>query len=413
MDSLLTTEEKVTMINRDEKTYGSFAEIGAGQEVARWFFQTRLSSQTIAKTISAYDMTFSDNIYGKEKSGRYVCESRLVKMLDHEYKLIEERLGQKRSHNTKFFAFANTVAAKSYSVTNGYGWLGIRFQKKFLEPPNDLIIHVNLLDPRNLLQQEAIGIVGINLIFGALYFHNDLTQLLKSLIGNLKKDRIEIDMIKCRGPAFSSVDHRLMNLHLVEFDLGQWAVFGPRKQIHQPFEILRGKNILIYNKKNHPQHNRLAMEQFLKDYQLKREDVTAFIAVTLSDTNPKLTDLLSYIDEFNHLGYYILVNRYSHIAQLAERLKQQNIKSSAFVLEMKDLAKLFQNPNQYRSFNGGILEAMGRLFSKNTSLYVHSHQQENKKSSDGTNSSNLSSHSSYYSNAYNYLLKEGKIKDIL
>lgn len=410
MESLLTTEEKVTMINRDKKTYGSFAEIGAGQEVARWFFQARLSSNTIAKTMSAYDMIFSDSIYGKEKSGRYVCESRLIKMLDHEYKLIEERLGQKRSHNTKFFAFANTVAAKSYSVSNGYGWLGIRFQKKLSEPPSDLIIHINLLDPRNLLQQEAIGIVGVNLIFGALYFCNDLTQLLKSLVDNLKKDRIEIDIVKCRGPAFSSADHRLMNLQLVEFDLGRWTILGPQKQVHQPFEILRGKNILIHNKRPHPQYNKLATEQFLKDYQLKKEEVTTFIAITLNNTNSKFTDLLSYIDEF--LGHYILVNRYSHIAHLSEHLKQQNIKSSAFVLEMQDLENLFQKPDQYKQFNGGILEAMGLLFSGDTSLYVYPHQKENKESSVKTTSSDFASNPAYH-NIYNYLLKEGKIKDIL
>ena len=407
--SALTIEEKVSFINKDEKTYGSFAEIGAGQEVARCFFQAGLSSNTVAKTISAYDMVFSDSIYGKEKSGRYVCENRVIKMLDHEYKLIEERLGEKRGHNTQFFAFANTVAAKSYSVVNGHGWLGLRFQKQFLEPPSDIIIHVNLLDPRNLWQKEAIGIASVNLIYGALYLRDNLDQLLKSLFDNLRQDRIEIDMVRCCGPAFSSVDHRLMNLHLVEFQLGQWAVFGPHKEVHQPAEVLYGKNILVHKKE--PYHSTIAIQQFLNDYQIKSKDTMNFIEINLSDfvKNMNLDDFLPHIDKFNSQGYYVLIDNYQNIAHLSQRLKEQNIKSSAFVLKMKDLESLFQNPDQYQQFNGGILEAMGQLFSKNTSLYVYP---EAGKDQEVPSLAQSFIPKAPYRNIYDYLIKENKIKDI-
>ncbi len=411
--STLTIEEKVSFINKDEKTYGSFAEIGAGQEVARCFFQAGLSSNTVAKTISAYDMTFSDAIYGREKSGRYVCEDRLIKMLNHEYKLIEERLGQKRGHNTQFFAFANTVAAKSYSVANGHGWLGLRFQRQFLEPPSDIIIHVNLLDPRNLWQKEAIGIVSVNLIYAALYLRSDPSQLLKSLFDNLRQDRIEIDMVRCCGPAFSFVDHRLMNLHLVEFLLGRWAVFGPHKKVHQPSEIFYGKNVLIHKKEPHVKYTASVTKQFLNDYDVKSTDIMNLVEINLEDfsKNTNLDNFLSRIDKLNAQGYYVLFNNYPNIAHLSQRLKTQNIKSSAFVLKMQDLENLFKNHDQYQKFSGGVLEAMGQLFSGNTSLYVYPYQEEEKKKEQ------LSSIRSFipkapYHNIYDCLVKENKIKDI-
>ena len=411
--SMLTIEEKVSRINKDEKTYGSFAEIGAGQEVARCFFQAGLSSNTVAKTISAYDMIFSDSIYGKAKSGRYVCEDRLIKMLDHEYKLIEERLGQKRGHNTQFFAFANTVAAKSYSVTNGHGWLGLRFQRQFLEPPSDIIIHVNLLDPRNLWQKEAIGIVSVNLIYAALYFRDDPNQLLKSLFDGLRQDRIEIDMVRCYGPAFSSVDHRLMNLHLVEFQLGRWAVFGPHKKVHQPSEILYGKNVLIHKKEPHTQYSKFATKQFLSDYKIESKDIMNLVEINLDDfaNNTNLDNFLSHIDNLNTQGYYTLVDNYPNIAHLSQRLKTQGIKSSAFVLKTQELENLFQSHDQYQQFSGGVLEAMGQLFSKDTTLYVYPYSEKDEKKKISSSVKSFIPKEPYH-NIYDCLIKENKIKDI-
>ncbi len=170
---LLETEQKALEINLDEKVYGSFAEIGAGQEVARHFFQVGAAAGTIAKTISAYDKVMSDKIYGIESTGRYVCESRVYKMLDHEYELMESRLENDRP-NSCFFAFADSVAAINYQRTiRGSGWLGIRFQLSPGGVPNDLVIHVKMLDNDNQLQQQAIGILGVNLIYACYRYHTD------------------------------------------------------------------------------------------------------------------------------------------------------------------------------------------------------------------------------------------------
>ncbi len=407
----LTTEEKALTINRNQQNYGSFAEIGAGQEAARWFFQAGLSSNTIAKTMSAYDMTFSDTIYGKEETGGYVCESRLIKMLNHEYKLIEERLGQERGSTTHFFAFANTVAARSRLVAKGHGWLGIRFQKDSLKPPSDLVIHVNLLDPRNLLQQEAIGIVSVNLIFGALHFSGNLTQVLQSLTDNLKQDRIEVDMVSCSGPACAGGDHRLMNLYLVNFHLGPWVVFGPDKKVHQPYEILSKKNLLIHRGKPHSQSLPL-LKSFVQKYSQKHKNNTlVLIDIALSDflnsEGSNLSSVLSDIDDLNQQGYYVLINDDHTTADLSKRLKEQAIQSHTFIADTHTLEHLFHEPDQYKHLNGGILEGMGHLFDGNTQIYVYPHHTDDKNI-------NLESFSPQapYLNIYKYLIAEGKIKTV-
>lgn len=222
------TKQKALAINLDPSIYGSFAEIGAGQEVAANFFKAGASSGTIAKTMSAYDMIFSDAIYGVQQTRRYVSESRLISMLDHEYGLLIERLAALRGDNTTFFAFSDTFSALNYHKTNeGHGWMGVRFQ---LEPNgeyNDVVIHVKLLDNDNILQQQAAGILGVNLIYACFYYHEIAPVFLLSLIDNLSRDRIQIDMISFEGPDFRKVDNRLMSLHLVKFGFSDAAVFGP------------------------------------------------------------------------------------------------------------------------------------------------------------------------------------------
>ena len=211
-----STLDKARQVNFDTSIYGSFAEIGAGQEVTRFFFQAGGASKTIAKTMSAYDMTFSDAIYGKEKTGRYVCENRLIKMLDKEYDLMEERLGPTRGKDTRFFAFANTVAAKSSErgINEGHGWIGIRFQLKPQGPVNEVVLHVKVKDARNILQQETLGVVGTNLIFAA-YFHNKNPQdFVLSLMDNLDRRRIDINFIRFSGKDFEKFDNHILNLLL-------------------------------------------------------------------------------------------------------------------------------------------------------------------------------------------------------
>src|SRR5947207_3740265 len=222
------TDQKALQINLDPNKYGTFAEIGAGQEVARWFFHVGGAAGTIAKTISAYDMTVSDAIYGPCE--RYVSRQRLQSMLDHEYALLLERLDAKRGESTKFFAFANTVAARSFSRHDeAHGWMGVRFQTAPRSEPSEMIIHVRMLDRENVQEQEALGIIGVNLIYSACTYHSDPETVIASLMDNLSRDRIEVDMIKFAGATFKELDNRLMALQLVTPglpDFGMWPASG-------------------------------------------------------------------------------------------------------------------------------------------------------------------------------------------
>src|SRR3954469_16339632 len=223
---LLTTNRKALTINLDERKYGTFAEIGAGQEGARVFFQAGGASGTIAKTISAYDMNFSDAIYGK--APRYVSRERLARMLDHEYELLIERRGETRGDRTTFFVFANTVATKGYKGTNdAHGWMGIRFQSEAGGPASDVLLHVRMWDKENVLQQEALGIAGTNLIYAAFYYRDDPKRFIESLVDNVGPTRVEVDMVKFAGPAFAAVDNRLVSLYLVQYGLTNAVMFGP------------------------------------------------------------------------------------------------------------------------------------------------------------------------------------------
>src|SRR5882762_8773309 len=240
----ITTHEKAAQINLDKRFYGTVAEIGAGQEVARWFFRVGGASGTLAKTISAYDMSFSDAIYGKGE--RYVSQTRLLRMLDYEFNLLIERLNEKRGKETSFFVFADTVSARNYLGTNEcHGWMGIKFQLQPLAEPSEIIIHVNMLDTENIQQQEALGIIGVNLTYGAFYLHSEPEKLIASLLDGLSTARIEVDMIKFMGPYFSNVDNRLMSLQLVEKGLSNAALIGTCGEVLQPSEVLHKKPVLI------------------------------------------------------------------------------------------------------------------------------------------------------------------------
>src|SRR6202012_2889276 len=222
------TKQKALAINLDPQIYGSFAEIGAGQDVAANFFKAGASSGTIAKTMSAYDMTFSDAIYGVQQVRRYVSEQRLMSMLDHEYGLLIERLNEQRGATTTFFAFSDTMSALNYYKTNeGHGWMGVRFQLKPGGEYNDVVLHVKLLDFDNNMQQQAVGILGVNLIYACFYYNDNAPVFLLSLMDELSRDRIQIDMIRFEGPDFTKIDNRLMSLFLVKYGFSDAAVFGP------------------------------------------------------------------------------------------------------------------------------------------------------------------------------------------
>src|SRR6187397_3252866 len=237
----LDTHSKALRINLDPRWYGTFAEIGAGQEVVRWFFRVGGAAGTIAKSMSAYDMAVSDAIYGQ--CDRYVCRPRLEAMLDHEHALNLSRLRESRSDTTSFFAFADTVSARNFKGNNEcHGWMGVRFQAHPRDQDSQILIHVRMLDTENALQQEALGIVGVNLLYGA-FMHHDPDRLLESLLDNLSTQRIEIDMVEFSGIEFRHVDNRVMSLKLVQLGLSGAAMFGPKGQVLQPSEVLYKKPV--------------------------------------------------------------------------------------------------------------------------------------------------------------------------
>src|SRR3954470_21946342 len=243
-DRAVDTHNKALNINIDSRRYGTFAEIGAGQEVVRWFFRVGGAAGTIAKSMSAYDMTVSDAIYGKAE--RYVCRPRLQAMLDHEYDLNLGRLSETKGATTAFFAFADTVSARNWKGTNEcHGWMGVKFQSRPRDQDSQIIIHVRMLDSENALQQEALGIVGVNLLHGAFFLFHEPELLMESLLDGLTTARIEIDMIEFSGIEFRHVDNRLMSMKLVQLGLSGMAMFDPRGTVVQPSEALHKKNVLV------------------------------------------------------------------------------------------------------------------------------------------------------------------------
>src|SRR3569833_872631 len=312
MDSLhnkdIGTKQKALAINLDPEIYGSFAEIGAGQDLASNFFKAGASSGTIAKTMSAYDMVFSDAIYGTQAGRRYVSEQRLIAMLDHEYGLLIERLGKQRGTNSTFFAFSDTFAAINYQKTNeGHGWMGVRFQ---LEPNgefNDVVLHVKLLDKDNNLQQQAVGVLGVNLIYACFYYHEYPPVFLLSLMDNLSTDSVQIDMIRFEGPNFKKVDNRLMSLLLVKYGFSDAAVFGPDGKNMQPSEALYKKHVVVVRGRFRPLINvhidmlNTGLEQFLQEPDVDKNNVMVVTELTLQSLKERDAGDTAEIDEKDFL----------------------------------------------------------------------------------------------------------------
>src|SRR5438477_2529453 len=279
---LINTGQKAQRINQDARRYGTFAEIGAGQEVARWFFRAGGAAGTVAKTISAYDMAVSDAIYGP--TDRYVSRRRLRAMLDYEYNLLLERLQEKRGASTAFFVFANTVAT---SREEGHGRLAIPFQSEPNTASSAIMIHVRMLDKQNLRQQEALGIIGVNLIYGSIYLHQEPEALIRSLLDNLTWERVEVDMIRFAGPAFDGVDNRLMALQLVRQGLTEAAMFTAEGEAIQWAEVLYKRPVLVQRGSFHPVTKATldvlerGLEQFLQEPELKGEQPQVLMEMTL------------------------------------------------------------------------------------------------------------------------------------
>ncbi|MBT5749902.1 MAG: TonB-dependent receptor, partial [Flavobacteriales bacterium] len=276
---ILSPAQKALAINLDDSIYGSFVEIGAGQEVVRNFFRVGSASSTIAKTMSAYDKDFSDAIYEREPDGRYVCKSRLEKMLQKEYSLLEERLNRDNYNNTCYFAFADTIATINYSkTTKGHGWMGLRFQLTPDQKPNDFIIHVLLNDAEAQLQQATVGIIGTNMLH-ACFNETDPKEILKQLYDNLSKDKVQIDMIEVLGPAFDHVDNRLLSLTLVKERMTNAVIFTPDGMNQQPSDILHKKNIVTIRGSFRPVTKvnidmlERGLQEFKKNSKVKEENI--------------------------------------------------------------------------------------------------------------------------------------------
>lgn len=374
----LSTQEKALRINLSKSIYGSFAEIGAGQEVAANFFKVGGASGTIAKTMSAYDMKFSDAIYGVCE--RYVCEDRLIQMLNHEYRLLPERL-QHRIADTRFFAFADTVEILNYERTNqGHGWIGLRFQLRPEGPYNDCVVHVKLLDNDQLQQQVSLGILGVNMIYGCMFI-KDPEAIINSLLDGLTTRRMEVDMFRLSGPDFDHVDNRLMALKLVKNGLTKVAMFGPDGSVMQPSEALYKKNVLVLRGRFRPvTHVNVDMllssrRHFKHEADVDRSRMVVLTELTLNDlsANGQIDekDFLHRAEVICSLGQTVLVSNYFEYYRLVDYLSRiTKGKKIGLVLGIYALQKIFEEKT-YENLKGGILESFAPLFGTNVKLYIY------------------------------------------
>ncbi|WP_413290779.1 hypothetical protein [Bdellovibrio sp. HCB337] len=383
-ETTMSTLNKAHRINLNTSIYGTFAEIGAGQEVARHFFLAGKASQTVAKTISAYDMTFSDEIYGREKTGRYVCESRLEKMLTHEFTLLVERLSKKRGTDTRFFAFANTVATGSANDKKYcHGWMGVRFQKNPQGAYNDIILHVRMQDRHRLQQQEALGILGVNLVDAAFHHTEDYEDLISCLVDNLKEGQIIIDVLHFQGEDLKHLNPHLTNLELVRRGLAEAVLFGPQKEIlHVPDTVYK-KAVLLQRgtyrpvTKTHLDVLSKGLNHFKKDFQLKDEQCLSIMELTMrnllteGEVNDK--DFLDRIETLCSLGQHVLVSNFYYFYPLKTYFRQYTQEPMAIVVGASHLERVFDE-SRYKDLSGGILEGLGKLLDAKTKLYVYPHK---------------------------------------
>ena len=373
----LDTNQKARHINLDANRYGTFAEIGAGQEVVRWFFRAGGAARTVAKTISAYDMAVSDAIYGP--TDYYVSRQRLRSMLDYEYDLLLERLDKTRGGQTAFFVFANTVATRR---EGGQGWLGIRFQAESGSDPSEIIIHVRMLDRENIRQQEALGVIGVNLIHGAFYSYRAPEALILSLLDELTWERVEVDMIRFSGPAFAGVDDRLMALQLVRQGLTEAAMFTARGEPVQWAEVLHQKPVLVQRGSFHPVTKATldvlerALEQFVQEPGVAGETPVVLMEMTLRHLAAggaiDERDFLYRADMLSALGKTVLISNFRRFHRLAAYLSRYTHQPLGLALGASKLAEIFDE-SFYNESEGGLLGGLGQLFKNPARLYVYPH----------------------------------------
>ncbi len=376
----LSTHDKALRINIDAERFGTFAEIGAGQEVARWFFHVGGAAGTVAKTISAYDMAVSDAVYGPAE--RYVSRQRLQAMMDHEWSLLLQRMEAARRESTKFFVFADTVAAKSWTrAEEGHGWLGIQSQTRTNAPPSQIIIHARMWDLENARQQEALGILGVNLIHAAFYDHGRPEALIGALMDGLTRDRMEVDMIKFSGEEFAGVDNRLMSLQLVQQRLTNAALFAPDGEVVEPAELLHGMPVIIERGSFRP-ITRVTLDMLEQALSLMCAEPdtdgrapVALLEMTLRnlmalDERVDHADFLARMDTLRLLGKTVMISNYSRFHNVTTYLRRYTKNRIGMVLGVPTLAQIFDEKH-YPDLEGGLLEALGRLLGGPVKLYVY------------------------------------------
>lgn len=418
-EQIPSIKDKSLRINLNENIYGTFAEIGAGQETVRNFFRAGGASGTIAKAMSAYDKDFSDSIYGIEEDGRYVTESRLKTMLRHEMKLMENRISREKHPNKVFFAYANTVATIDFAKKfKGHGWVGIRFQVDPEQEYNDIILHVRFKENDAKLQQLTLGTLGVNLIYGAFYKYDQPKKLLRYLYDHIDKDQIEIDMVNFSGPQFEEVDNRLMSLQLIKNGMTEAVMFGPDGNNILPAAILYKKNILTLRgsfrpvtKVNIDMYER-SYDIFLNENKVEKDNAISIFEITLSNLRAEgEIDEEDFMDRARllcNLGHTVLISNFQEYYKLVEFYSKYTKARMGLTMGVNNLVDIFDE-KYYRHLSGGILEAFGKLFFKDLKVYLYPMQDQ--ETGELTTSDNLKVHPRM-KELYKFFKFNGKVIDI-
>ena len=379
MSKPLSTKEKSVYINLHSDFYGSIAEIGGGQETARHLFQADGASNTVAKTISAYDKSFSDYFYSNGLSSRYVAQERLQRMIDYEYNQLIEVLGN--GCTQKFFAFANTVELLNYAKTNqGNGWIGIAAEGSQRNKPNKIFFHIKLLEKDTLLQQYTLGAIGINLIYAVLGNVTDPREIIATLLDNLDTDRVEVDYVHVEGRDFEWCDNRLLNLLLVSNNMTPAVMFDENGRVQQPADMLYKKNVLLMRGHFRPISNLAleffddSLEMFKRDEDYRPDNTIAFCEISLKYLfqNEQLDeiDFLHRVDLLNMAGKCVMVSNFYRYFKLVDYFAQFKMIKLRIVLGLNTFDRIFHE-SQYTDLRGGMLQAMGTLFHENVKLYLY------------------------------------------
>ncbi len=415
-----STKSKALTINLEPTIYGTIAEIGAGQEVARNFFRVGGASGTIAKAMSAYDMAFSDAIYGAEMNKRYVSESRVKKMIKHEYSLLMNRLKGEKYKGRRFFAFANTITTLNYSRTNDpHGWIGVRFQLKEDSEPNTIILHVRIHDNNTILQQRVIGELGVNLIYGAFEYSDSPETILKSLKDYLSTNHIEIDMVRFDGPDYKDVDNRLLSLLLVKLGFTDATIFGPDNECYQPKDFLYKKDVLMVRGRFRPVTNvnqdilMNGLDKFNNEPDIDPLKIVVMSEMNINtlydDENLSRKDFLDRADILCSLGSYVMVSNFHEHGKLAKYLKRCRVQKIRMPIGIMNLIDIYGLKGK-KDVSNEVLRSFGELFSYDVKLYAYPFQR--KKGSEIITAKTLRTTPQLHSLHQHFLEKE-YILDIL